>query len=91
MTTTTMTRDRAVAAGAFAHLVAAGEAVERGSLRVGDRFRTAGGTRWLVGTLDGGAVLVPVAGGRCFPLAYVLGDGRRAIIRTAALRGVRRR
>lgn len=85
----------------FDHLVAAAEAVTAGTLTVGDEFVTPAGwsgltvaarakkpNRWHVARVDGHGeiVLAPHKGGRCYPVAYCLGEGRVAILRTAAMR-----
>lgn len=77
----------------YPHLTAAAEAVTDGTLAVGDGFRTPAGRRphrWEVQELDGAAgaepVFVPHHGGRCYEVSYCLGEGREAILRTAAMR-----
>jgi hypothetical protein len=72
------------------------EAVTAGTLAVGDQFVLAGATRnikanrWHVQAMgDGTVVFAPERGGRCYPVAYCLGEGREAILRTAAWRAAR--
>lgn len=71
----------------FDHLVAAAEAVIAETLHVGD-FLRANGAQFVLTTVDGTHEIcfAPILGGRCYPVAYCLGEGRVAIERTAALR-----
>lgn len=71
----------------FPHLVAVAEAIEAGTVEFGEEVAI-GKEQWFVTGADGaGIVIAPAKGGRCYEVAYCLGDGREAILRTAAMRG----
>lgn len=72
----------------FDHLVAAAEAYVEEKIAVGD-FLRANGSQFVLTTADPDheVCFAPVLGGRCYPVAYCLGEGRVAIERTAGLRG----
>lgn len=73
----------------FPHLSAASDALGENpeSIPVGSSIVIAG-QEWILTVADGDHEIcwAPAKGGRCYPIAYCVGEGRIAIERTARMR-----